>query len=40
MHICAKEGKRKKSVYICDVCPNKPGLCKLCCFGKIHQDIK
>lgn len=37
---CFQEGNRaKKTVYICEVCPDKPGLCPGKCFDQFHQNL-
>lgn len=34
---CNKGGKRKQTTYVCNVCPDKPGLCPGNCFESFHR---
>lgn len=36
--VCYKEGQRKQSTFVCEVCPDKPGLCAVNCFDKFHSN--
>lgn len=36
---CFKDGKKtKRTIYVCDGCPDKPGLCPEKCFDKFHLN--
>lgn len=34
--VCYNEGREKKTLYICEQCPGKPGLCPVPCYEKYH----
>lgn len=35
--ICAKQGKRQHTKYVCEACPGSPGLCPGQCFDTYHK---
>ncbi|KAM3940653.1 LOW QUALITY PROTEIN: piggyBac transposable element-derived protein 4-like [Leptodactylus fuscus] len=37
--VCAKRGIRKDTIYQCDTCPEKPGLCMKECFRIYHTSL-
>ncbi|XP_056424470.1 protein lin-9 homolog isoform X2 [Hyla sarda] len=37
--VCSKKGVRKDTIYQCDTCPVKPGLCMKDCFRVYHSTL-
>ncbi|XP_071996111.1 protein lin-9 homolog isoform X2 [Engystomops pustulosus] len=38
--VCSKKGIRKDTIYQCDTCPVKPGLCMRDCFRIYHSSLE
>lgn len=36
--MCYRDGKNKKSIFLCVGCPDRPGLCPVECFDKFHKN--
>lgn len=37
--VCGKNGIKKLTTYMCEVCPDKPGMCEIDCFDKFHENL-